>query len=67
MSGGGRRAMRDEMQATWAVWDAVRPITKQDLVEPPQPEAVPTAEPSSQPDGGTLRDVRRALRRGRLR
>lgn len=54
----GRREQRAELEATWQVWDALRPIRRADMIpdsaEPPQPEpAQPAAEPCPSPDGGT--------------
>lgn len=52
--GPGRRFMRAEIQETWSVYDATRPIRKADMDEavPPQPGA--TAPPAAAPekDGG---------------
>ena len=42
--GPGRRGLRDEVQSTWSVYDAVRPIRQEDLEPVVQPEDL--AEPS---------------------
>lgn len=56
VKGGGRRALREEIESTWHVWDATRPIRKEDMAVavPPQPEdAQPAPEASPPPHGGT--------------
>jgi hypothetical protein len=54
--GPGRRGLRDEVQATWSVYDATRPIRKADLAEPSPPEvATESRDPNRAPppDEGT--------------
>lgn len=48
---GNRRTQRDEVQSTWNVYDAARPIRKADFAigEPPEPER-PAAAPVKLPD-----------------
>lgn len=61
--GPGRRGLRDELQSTWNVYDAVRPIRKEDLelagectapaqAEPPQPSASPPHDAEAATHGG---------------
>lgn len=58
--GPGRRGLRDEMQATWNVYDATRPIRKEDLAAPPPPEDAPqppaggTSNRALEPEGGAV-------------
>ncbi len=47
-----RRQQRAEIQETWNVYDARRPIRAEDMAVPPQPEPE-TAEASPAPQGGT--------------
>ncbi len=54
--GPGRRGLRDEVQSTWSVYDASRPLRKSDLAEPPPPEVAAsvadTSNRAATPDGG---------------
>lgn len=50
-----RREQREELQSTWHVYDAARPLRAEDMAAPPQPEtATPAAEASPAPRGGAL-------------
>lgn len=40
MSSGGRRQARAEIEATWQVWDARRPLRKEDMAAPSPPDVV---------------------------
>ena len=50
MSGGGRRSQRDELQSTWHVYDALRPIRRADLEDSAEPTPPAAAIP---PAGGS--------------
>lgn len=55
--GPGRRGLRDELQSTWSVYDAARPIRSEDFTEaaplPPESASTSTREVSA-PHGGTI-------------
>jgi hypothetical protein len=54
--GPGRRGLRDEVQSTWSVYDATRPIRKEDLAEPSPPEVAHESRDPNRappPDEGT--------------
>lgn len=48
--GPGRRGLRAEMQATWNVYDAARPIRKEDYLEAAAPQPNPPASPGLEAD-----------------
>lgn len=52
---GGRRGMRAELESTWTVYDAARPIRREDMAEPSPPVvATPSRDPNRalEPDEG---------------
>lgn len=65
--GGGRRGLRAELQSTWNVYDAARPIRKEDYLEAAAPQPDPPASPGVEADEhgaarcfgcGTVDDIR---------
>lgn len=50
----GRREQRAELESTWHVWDATRPLTRHDLAAPPPPAPETAAKREPTPHGGTL-------------